>query len=138
MPMRETVHPGEGRLERLEAAGQEHLLTALDRLDPPARARLEAEIDALDLDLVSRLVQTLVFGDGASAVSKLELKDKSGGYVTVWSGINEDPEERRGPRTWFVRKFDKTAQEIVGVKITIANTVARGYKTIDAIQLVGE
>ncbi|WP_217914071.1 UTP--glucose-1-phosphate uridylyltransferase [Miltoncostaea marina] len=49
---------------RLAAAGQEHLADRLERLDGEARARLQAEIDALDLDLIGRLVGELV-GDGA-------------------------------------------------------------------------
>ncbi len=48
---------------RLEAAGQGHLAEALERLDGPARARLEAEIAALDLDLVGRLVAGLFEGE---------------------------------------------------------------------------
>lgn len=48
---------------RLEAAGQGHLADALERLDGPARARLEAEIAALDLDLVGRLVAGVVEGE---------------------------------------------------------------------------
>lgn len=46
--------------DRLERAGQGHLLRALDRLDPAGRSRLQSEVDALDLDLVSRLVETYV------------------------------------------------------------------------------
>jgi UDP-N-acetylglucosamine/UDP-N-acetylgalactosamine diphosphorylase len=46
--------------DRLERAGQGHLLRALDRLDGSGRARLQREIDGLDLDLVSRLVETYV------------------------------------------------------------------------------
>ncbi|MGC4111403.1 MAG: hypothetical protein QM747_13465 [Nocardioides sp.] len=79
-----------------------------------------------------------VFRDGVAAVSKLELKGADGAYTTIWSGVNEDPEERRGPRHWFVRKFDRTANPVVGVKITLANTVDHGYKVVDAVQLVGE
>jgi hypothetical protein len=79
-----------------------------------------------------------VFGGGISTVTKVELKDTDGKYTTVWTGINEDPPEKRGPRHWFVRKFAPSAAAIVGVKITIANSVDRGYKTVDALQLVGE
>ena len=48
---------------RLEAAGQGHLADAVERLEGPARERLEAEIAALDLDLVARLVAGLVEGE---------------------------------------------------------------------------
>ncbi len=79
-----------------------------------------------------------VFGDGISTVSKVEIKDTDGKYTTVWTGINEDPRDDRGPRHWLVRKFDKSAAAISGVKITFANALDRGYKTVDAMQLVGE
>jgi hypothetical protein len=79
-----------------------------------------------------------VFVDGISTVSKVELKTTDGGYVTVWSGLNEDEVEKRGPRHWFIRKFDRTEKLVDGVKITVANPVSRGYKVVDAVQLVGE
>lgn len=52
--------------DRLERAGQGHLLRALDRLDAAGRARLHGEVDALDLDLVSHLVETYVRGSAAA------------------------------------------------------------------------
>jgi hypothetical protein len=79
-----------------------------------------------------------VIGDGAGTVSKVELRDAAGKYTTVWSGINEDKPDARGPRQWFVRKFDKSAEPVAGVKITFANAMDRVYKTVDAVQLVGE
>jgi hypothetical protein len=79
-----------------------------------------------------------VIGDGVSAVSKVELRDSEGKYTTVWSGLNEDKRDDRGPRQWFVRKFAKSAAPVSGVKITFANAVDRSYKTVDAVQLVGE
>jgi UDP-N-acetylglucosamine/UDP-N-acetylgalactosamine diphosphorylase len=50
--------------DRLAAAGQGHLTAALDRLDDAGRERLRGQIEALDLDLVGRLVGGLV-GDEA-------------------------------------------------------------------------
>lgn len=62
--------------DRLERAGQGHLLRALDRLDPAGCARLQSEIDALDLDLVSRLVDTYVRRSAAAeGLSGLEPPD---------------------------------------------------------------
>jgi len=46
--------------------------------------------------------------------------------------------DERGSRTWFVRSFEKTAYKVKAVKLTIANSVARGYKEVDAVQLVGD
>jgi hypothetical protein len=46
--------------------------------------------------------------------------------------------DNRGSRTWFVRKFEKTAYPVNAVKITIANDVQRGYKVVDAVQLIGD
>lgn len=77
-------------------------------------------------------------GMGVEAVSKLEVEDVQGHWVTVWSGLSDEKIDERGDRTWFVRKFDKTKTPTKTVKITIANNVQRGYKTIDAVQLVGE
>jgi hypothetical protein len=80
----------------------------------------------------------VVFSSGQEAVSKVELKGADGAYTTVWSGVNEDPEDTRGSRHWFVRKFAATRDPVLAVKVTIANSVERGYKVVDAVQLVGE
>ena len=77
-------------------------------------------------------------GDGVEAVSKIELQDTQGNWNTVWSGLSDVQVDRRGNRTWFVNKFAKTAYQAKAVKITIANNVQRGYKVVDAVQLIGE
>lgn len=77
-------------------------------------------------------------GEGAEAVNKVEVQDAQGQWVTVWSGLSDVKVDKRGPRTWFVRKFDKTSSPTKAVKITIANNVQSGYKVVDAVQLVGE
>ena len=77
-------------------------------------------------------------GAGAEAVSKLELADEKGSWTTVWSGLSTQKRDSRGGRTWYVQKFDKTAFKANAVQITIANNVQRGYKVVDAVQLVGE
>jgi hypothetical protein len=77
-------------------------------------------------------------GGGAEAVNKVEVEDAAGHWVTVWSGLSDVKADRRGSRTWFVRKFDKTQTPTRGVKITLANNVQRGYKVVDAVQLIGE
>lgn len=77
-------------------------------------------------------------GDGVEALNKVELQDADGKWNTIWSGISEVKQDRRGNRTWFVRAFDKTAYKVKGVKITFANNIQRGYKKVDAVQLVGE
>jgi UDP-N-acetylglucosamine/UDP-N-acetylgalactosamine diphosphorylase len=55
--------------DRLRAAGQEELAAALEGLDGAARARLEAQVEALDLELIAGLVERLVNGgdEGAPA-----------------------------------------------------------------------
>jgi hypothetical protein len=77
-------------------------------------------------------------GDGVEAVSKIELQDADGKWHAVWSGLSDIKKDERGSRTWFVRTFEKTAYPTAAVKITIANNVQRGYKVVDAVQLVGE
>jgi hypothetical protein len=79
-----------------------------------------------------------VFQGGIGAVSKVEVKGVDGNYSTVWTGINEEPVNQGEPRHWFVRKFEMTAGPVNAVKITLANTVERGYKVVDAVQLVGD
>lgn len=53
------------RVKRLTRHGQEQLLRFWPELDAPARERLGSEIDALDLDLLDGLIETLVKGDPA-------------------------------------------------------------------------
>jgi hypothetical protein len=77
-------------------------------------------------------------GEGVEAVSKVELQDAQGKWNTVWSGLSDVKRDARGNRTWFVRTFEKTAYPVNAVKITIANNVQRGYKVVDAVQLVGQ
>jgi hypothetical protein len=77
-------------------------------------------------------------GEGVEAVSKLELQDTQGNWNTVWSGLSDVKEDRRGRRTWFVKSFEKTKYQVNAIKVTIANNVQSGYKVIDAAQLVGE
>jgi hypothetical protein len=77
-------------------------------------------------------------GEGAEAISKVELQDTEGKWTTVWSGLSDVKRDRRGNRTWFVRTFEKTPYKVKAVKYTIANNVQRGYKYFDAAQLVGD
>lgn len=99
--------------------------------------------DWLDLDFAKPVRATEVrivvpHGDGVEAISKLELRDVDGKLHTVWSDISDVKRDKRGARTWFVRSFEKTTFQARGVKLTIANNVERGYKGVDAVQLVGD
>ena len=58
----ESVHVDSQRLERLAGHGQEHLLRFWSELDPAVR-RSSREIDALDLDRLDGLIETLVKRD---------------------------------------------------------------------------
>lgn len=77
-------------------------------------------------------------GEGVEAISKIELQEVDGTWRTAWSGLSDVKADQRGSRTWFVRSFDKTVAKVKGVKITFANNVQRGYKVVDAVQLIGE
>lgn len=77
-------------------------------------------------------------GSGVEAISKIELQDPSGNWVTVWTGVSEQKHDSRGRRTWFVRSFEKTPFKTKTVRISLANNLERGYKVVDAVQLVGE
>lgn len=78
------------------------------------------------------------YGHGVEAITQLDLRDPDGNWHTVWSGISEIKRDERGPRTWFVRQFEKTAYPVNAVKITIANNLDANYKDIDAVQLIGD
>lgn len=80
----------------------------------------------------------LVINQGAQALTKVELQDTDGKWNTVWSGLSDTKNEAHGPRTWFVKSFDKTPYKVKAVKYTIANNVQTGYKEVDAAQLVGD
>jgi hypothetical protein len=80
----------------------------------------------------------VVITNGVGAVSKLELIDEAGTAHELWSGTDDTTRDRRGPRTWLVRTFEKTPYKAVGVKVSFANAVVNGYKEVDAVQLVGE
>jgi hypothetical protein len=77
-------------------------------------------------------------GDGVGAINKVELQDTDGKWHDAWTGLSEVKRDNRGPRTWFVRTFPKTAYKVKSVKYTIANNVQEGSKEFDAAQLVGE
>ncbi|HWV16309.1 MAG TPA: hypothetical protein VN030_12830 [Cellvibrio sp.] len=78
------------------------------------------------------------YGNAVEAINKIELQDTDGKWNTVWSGISEQKLDERGPRTWFVQKFEKTTYQVKAVKFTIANNLYKNYKEFDAAQLVGE
>lgn len=77
-------------------------------------------------------------GRGVEAINKVELQDSAGNWSTLWSGISDQKRDARGSRTWFVRKVEKSAGKTKAVRVTLANNLERGYKVIDAVQLVGE
>ena len=58
--------------DRLAEAGQAHLAEALARLDGAARDRLRAQVEALDLDLIGRLVGELVGAGGPPELGRIE------------------------------------------------------------------
>lgn len=77
-------------------------------------------------------------GDGIEAISKIELQEPNGNWIAVWNGISDQKRDRRGNRSWFVRSFEKTSFKTKAVRVSIANNLQHGYKTIDAVQLVGD
>lgn len=77
-------------------------------------------------------------GSGIRALTKVELQDADGKWHDIWTGLSDVKRDNRGPRTWFVRTFPKTAYKVKSVKYTIANNVEDGEKDFDAAQLVGE
>lgn len=80
----------------------------------------------------------VVITDGVEAISKVELLDTTGAWSTAWSGLSDVKRNAHGPRTWFVRTFERSERPVQAVRVTIANAVEKGYKHVDAVQLVGE
>jgi UDP-N-acetylglucosamine/UDP-N-acetylgalactosamine diphosphorylase len=60
---------------RLTEAGQAHLAEALARLDGAERERLREQVEALDLDLIGRLVGDLVEAGGPPELGRIESLD---------------------------------------------------------------
>lgn len=77
-------------------------------------------------------------GEAAQSLNKVELIDTDGKSHVAWSGLSDTNKDERGSRTWIVRKFDPTPYAVKSVKVTFANNVARGYKEVDAVQLISE
>lgn len=74
---------------------------------------------------------------GLEGINKIELQDTDGKWNTVWSGVHNVKRDRRGPRTWFVTPFDKTAYKAKAARITKSNNITTERLQIDAVQLVG-
>jgi UDP-N-acetylglucosamine/UDP-N-acetylgalactosamine diphosphorylase len=64
--------------ERLKDTWQEHLIDALERLDPEPRARLEAQLNDIDLMQVRRLIRQLVQTSNELPYADLEPPDVVG------------------------------------------------------------
>jgi hypothetical protein len=88
---------------------------------------------------VSATALRVVFHEhyGNRSITKVELLAEDGNFHTMWSGLNEDPDETRARRTWFIRQFQATPYKAKGVRLTFANSLERHLKGVDAIQLVG-
>jgi hypothetical protein len=83
-------------------------------------------------------VRAVLNDEGVESIAKVELIGTDGASHTVWSGVSDTKQDERGPRNWFVRTFDATPYPVKSVKLTFANNVKSGYKTVDAVQLVGK
>ena len=61
--------PDPALVARLKLHGQDHLLRFWDQLDPSARSSLLKQVEALELDRLDVLIQTLVFADGSDTLT---------------------------------------------------------------------
>ncbi len=76
--------------------------------------------------------------EAVEAITKVELIDTAGKSHVVWSGLSDSKRDDRGQRTWFVRKVDGADYTADTVKLTFANNVSSGFKTVDAVQLIAK
>ncbi|MEM7754380.1 MAG: UDPGP type 1 family protein, partial [Planctomycetota bacterium] len=108
----------EAARRRLEAVGQEHVLTFADQLDADARAGLLAQIDALDLETLPALIDKYVHSDDA-----FELPDQ----------IDPAPYYPRDPagagRTWDAAATRAAGDELIAAGKVACFTVAGGQGT---------
>ena len=104
--------------------------------------RQDIGFDTLQLDYARPVSATgvrVVLNDKAvESITKVELIGVDGTAHTMWSGVSDTQRDARGPRSWFVRKFDATPYPVKSVRLTFANNVSSGYKEVDAVQLVGK
>ena len=107
-----------------------------------AEQRKGRGVDWLELGF-ERAVQTsevraVLTGVGAvRALVRVDVIEEGGVYHTVWEGSSDVQPDARGPRTWFIRKFEKTPYKVQGVKLSFLNEANSEPKEVDAIQLVG-
>jgi len=86
---------GDGALRALlDDAGQGHLAHALERVSGDARERLQAEIEALDLGLIGRLVDGLVGGGPGGVEGRIEPPDPAGLIALPRDAADEERERR--------------------------------------------
>lgn len=104
--------------------------------------RQDIGFDWLQLDyerpVSATTVRAVLNEEAVESITRVELIGTDGTARTVWSGVSDTKEDERGPRTWFVRTFEATPYPVKSVKLTFANNVSSGYKTVDAVQLVGK
>src|SRR3954447_4544555 len=79
--------------ERLAAHGQEGVLRFWDELDEDGRARLASELEALDLDQLDELIETLVRGEAGAPIDPSTARPHP--VVTL---AEQTPERRAEPR----------------------------------------
>lgn len=72
------------------------------------------------------------------AITRVDAVDDGGQVYTLWEGRSEVSQDLRGPRTWFVRQFDKTPFKVSAIKLIFGNALFPGAKRVDAVQLVGQ
>ncbi len=80
--------------QRLRAAGQPHLAAALERLPEEGRRTLAAEAEALDLDLVRRLVDELLSGDAPPVGGEIAPPEPASLIPLARTGADRDRDAR--------------------------------------------
>ena len=92
-------------LEQLVAAGQEHVLGFYQELEPAARAQLDRQLQALDLDLLTQLTRDTHEAPDWSAVAHrstpppaIRLDDRDAAFITPAAARRAGEEALRGGR----------------------------------------
>jgi hypothetical protein len=85
----------------------------------------------------SEVRAVLVGAASVRSIVRVDVIEEGGIYHTVWEGSSDVLPDVRGPRTWFVRQFEKTPYKVQGVKLLFLNEANSEPKEVDAVQLVG-
>ena len=119
-----------------QATGAPNTLAAGDHSTAWASSEQDADSEWLDLTYAEPVVATMVrvhetYNPGA--ITKVELRDASGAWRTVWEGPAQPADAPR----WFEVRVAAEGWTAKQVRLTLDSDAVPGWNEIDAVELVG-